>query len=242
MFVAITSETTGTLYVSAIVNVRDGTSIVTAVRRSDDVPIAIFVEIDDDDRHDVDSVPDAPTRVSTLVDMLVKSRPTTVTVISPVAAMFVIVVELGSTTSNVTTEDTVPTCDTIVTHAERDGDIPSDTRPRNALVDTHDVDPKPLPPIRPPMLYSHSPLPTIPTTVTLCDPVHAAFVNTTLLNDKPSCDIAAPTLPENPVTVVANDRAVRTPAPGFIVMLDDDTHAVASVALPPNRATLEDLH
>jgi hypothetical protein len=148
-FAMVNVDAVGPLYVTVRVNVRDGTSNVTPMRRECHVPIATLAVTADDDCHVVDSSPLPPTRSRMLDAGLATLWPTTVTLVAPVAARFVAKVELGSTTSKVTTDVTVSTCSPDVIETNRVGDMPIETRPRSALVDTHIVDANVVPPTRP---------------------------------------------------------------------------------------------
>lgn len=159
-FVAITSDGAGPLYDTPNVTVRDGASVVTVTRRECCAPEAALLVSAVDDRHHVVSASLLPMRNNALDVELATFRPTSVTLIAPVDAKFVTVVELGSTTSNVTTDETVPVCNPAVDTVRREGDMPIDTRPCIALVDTHRVDAKALPPTRPTALNANSPTPT----------------------------------------------------------------------------------
>jgi hypothetical protein len=192
-----------------------------------------------DDRQIVDSISLPPTRTQRLDTGLATSRATTVTLTEPVAARLVTVAALGSTTSNVTTDDTVPACSPIVATVQREGDMPREMRARIALVDTHRVDAMVLPPTRPVALYADWPALLKPTTVTLWEPVTAAFVNTTLLRDTPSCVMAEARLSVNTEDVDTTVRPASIPVAERSCMADDDTQVVASTRLPPWRTNAE---
>lgn len=104
------------------------------------------------------------------------------------------------------------------------------------LSDRHTLDDVLLPPKRPVSLYTPCPAPPRPTTVTLCPPVMAAFVNTALHNDTPSIVNAASKLPTPSNEVAARDRTRQTPVGVLAVTPLLDIHSVDTAWLPPSRS------
>jgi hypothetical protein len=75
----------------------------------------------------------------------------------------------------------------------------------------------------------------LPSTVTLIDPVRAAFVTATPLTEGPMNVNASDTLPTATLVVIATRRASTTPAAALHSTALADVHAVASPRLPPVR-------
>lgn len=165
--------------------------------------------------------------------------PTTVTLQLPVDCTFDRRVELVDGPINVRCNVRLPACRPVVNSSERSTRIPPAALHTTLLSERQPVDTTELPPTRPRSLNEPSPDPPRPTTVTLCEPVIAAFVTTTPLNDTPSTVIVAVKLLTITVVVVDTKRPVRTPDRALAVILLLDTHCDEVTALPPSRSSTE---
>lgn len=187
------------------------------------------------DRHDVISAVDPPTRIRPVVSRSVTLAPTTVTLCVPVDWPFVRIKELITGDVYVTCDVKLPACSPDVTLNGRDTPVPTAVLHNTLLSDRHIVDEPPLPPTRNIALEDQRPAPLRPTTVTLIDPVIAAFVVTTLLDDTPSIVTAEAKLPTNVDVVDVNCRFHNRPDEPLSCRLLLDCQAVDTAPLPPSR-------
>jgi hypothetical protein len=156
--------------------------------------------------------------------------------------MFIITLRLGEgpVAGNENAEDSVSNESTAVEPRARWPATPSGILQRSVDADVHAVASLPLTPTRSQALQSDEPG-FIPSTVTLDDPVAAAFVGTAPLTSSPSYDIAPLklTAPADAVTLITELASV--PDPDLLSTAVADAHTLASHPDAPTRAcTLND--
>jgi hypothetical protein len=179
-----------------------------------------------------------PTRTALVDETLATCAPTTVTLVLPVAAVFVRTIELGTVASYDTAPLNVPTSPADVPVTTRLHQVPGATLDCTLDDDTHIVDIAVVDTSRPLRLSSNTPL-FQPTTVTLCVPVIAAFVIFTLLSTAPSYVNIVVIVPGSWPDVNVTRCARPTPLVVLQATAESDDHIVDPISLPPDTPSLE---